>query len=141
MRPVVWIALAVVAVIAGFYGIVIAASESGEVVILTTYDASGTPQDTRLWVVDHDGAEWVRTGHDKKGWYVRIGENPRVELSRNGQTSTRKAVPVTGADISTAINEKFKEKYGSADWIVALSGDAKARIPVRLDPMEAVPST
>ena len=141
MRPIVWIALAVVAAIAGFYGTVIAASETGEVVTLTTYDTSGTPHETRLWIVDHEDAEWLRTGHDKKGWYVRIGSNPRVELSRNGETSTRRAVPITTPEVIAAINEKFTEKYGSADWIVALSGDAKARIPVRLDPMETAPST
>ena len=141
MRPIVWGALAIVAAIVGFYGVVIGASESGEVVVITTYDAGNTPHETRLWVVDHDGAEWLRTGHDKKGWYLRIGQNPRVEYSRNGKTSTRRAVPVTDPDVIEVINEKYAEKYGSADWIVALSGDAAARIPVRLDLLDTSPAT
>lgn len=141
MRPIVWIALVVVAGIVGFYAFVIAASEWGEVVTITTYDATGTPHETRLWVVDHDGSEWLRTGHEKKGWYARIGQNPRIEYTRNGTTDSRHAVPVTDPGVITAINDVFAQKYGHADWIVALSGDAAARIPVRLDPLETAPST
>ena len=141
MRPIVWITIAVVAAIVGFYGAVIAASESGEVVVITTYDASNTPHETRLWVVDHDDAEWLRTGHDKKGWYVRILQNPRIEYERQGETSTRQAVPVLDTGMISIINDAYSEKYGVADWIVALSGDAAARIPVRLDPLDTKPST
>ncbi len=141
MRPIVWIAIAIVAIIVGFYGGVIAASESGEVVVITTYDATNTPHETRLWVVDHDGAEWLRTGHDQKGWYVRILQNPRVEYERQGATSTRQAVPVSDPNVVAAVNDAYAEKYGAADWIVALSGDAAARIPVRLDPLDTKPST
>ncbi len=37
---------------------VMLASESGEVVVLTTADGATT----RLWVVDHDGSAWLRSG-------------------------------------------------------------------------------
>jgi hypothetical protein len=37
------------------------ASETGEVVVLTSVDqATSAPTTTRLWVVDHDGAMWLR---------------------------------------------------------------------------------
>jgi hypothetical protein len=125
------------AIAAGFYGSVLLASESGEVVTLWTRDGEGQKHATRLWVVDHAGAEWVRTGHPGKGWYTRARANPRVDLERGDAVSARTAVPVLDPDLVRAVNEVFAEKYGAADWIVALSGDASKRVPVRLDPARA----
>jgi hypothetical protein len=112
------------------------ASESGEVVTLTTLDAEGFPHPTRLWVVDRGGSEWVRTGNPDKGWYQRLQADPEVELERAGETHRCTAVPVRNPDVSRGVNEVFARKYGSADWIVALSGDASRRVVVRLDPRE-----
>jgi hypothetical protein len=117
-----------------FYGAIIGASESGEVVTLRTRGGDGTLQATRLWLVDHAGAEWVRTGHPEKGWFVRLQADPRVELERAGVWTSRTAVVVTDAAVSRGVNDVFRQKYGAADWIVALSGDASDRVPVRLDP-------
>ena len=30
-------------------------SESGEIVVIATHDATGVVKKTRLWIVDHDG--------------------------------------------------------------------------------------
>jgi hypothetical protein len=106
------------------------------VVTLRTRDAEGGQHATRLWVVDHDGAEWVRTGHPEKGWFRRLQANPAVELERAGATTARRAVAVRDAALSRGVDEAFARKYGAADWIVALSGDAANRIVVRLDPRE-----
>ena len=47
------------------------ASETGEVVALTSVDqATSAPTTTRLWVVDHDGAMWLR-GDDASGRTLR----------------------------------------------------------------------
>ena len=132
MRVALCIVLALVVAALSFYGIVIAASESGEVVVLTTSDGKQS-FDTRLWIVDYDGAEWVRTGHSEKGWYRRIGSEPQVVLERNGFVSQRLAVPVTDPEVAAGVNAVFSEKYGIADRVVALSGDARKRVPVRLD--------
>ena len=47
------------------------ASETGEVVVLTSVDqATSAPITTRLWVVDQDGAIWL--GEDAaSGWTLR----------------------------------------------------------------------
>jgi len=116
-----------------FFGIVMAASESGEVVILSTIDESGNTIDTRLWVVDHDGAQWVRAGQPEKGWFRRLEANSRVKLLREGSMTDRIAVPVRDQSIINNVNKVFSEKYGIADRIVALPGDASKRVPVRLD--------
>jgi hypothetical protein len=134
MRLALRLVLLAVGLAAAFYGAVYAASESGEVATLRTFDAAGRAQATRLWIVDHAGAEWVRTGHPEKGWFARLSADPRVELERAGSASARTAVPVHDAESARAVNAAFGRKYGAADWIVALSGDASRRVPVRLDP-------
>lgn len=133
MRSLLWLLAMGAVCVAAFYGIVILASESGEVVTLRTGSGSEA-RSTRLWIVDQDGAEWVRTGHPGKGWFVQVRADPRVELERSGQASPRVAVPVEEAAVSERVNRAFSEKYAAADWIVALSGDASRRIVVRLDP-------
>ena len=122
--------------IGAFFGLVILASESGEVITVRTQDDASDWHATRLWVVDHDGAEWTRTGHAGKAWYLRLKANPVVELERKGATSARRAVPISDPDLSRAVNRAYERKYGIADWIVALSGDATQRVVIRLDRVE-----
>jgi len=122
--------------VVGFFGIVILASESGEVITLRTSDGDSVEHSTRLWVVDHAGAEWTRTGHPEKAWFRRILDNPVVELERRGESSSRTAVPVLEGAAVQAVKRAYKEKYGVADWIVALSGDASKRVVIRLDRTE-----
>ncbi len=135
MRTVITVSAALLGAVVLFFGIIIAASESGEVVILTTTDAQGRSHTTRLWAVDHAGAEWVRTGHPEKGWFAETVANPRVEFERGGSKSSRVAVPVREPEIAREVNAKFATKYGDANWIVALSGSAERRVVVRLDPI------
>jgi len=132
MRLLLWVGVVLVIGIGAFYGAVILASESGEVVTLRTNSGSEA-RATRLWVVDHGGAEWVRTGHSEKGWFRQIRANALVEFERAGAKSLRTAVPILEPELSQGVNEAFRSKYGAADWFVALSGDASQRIVVRLD--------
>jgi hypothetical protein len=133
MRFILWVAVVLVIALGGFYGAVILASESGEVVTLRT-GSGAEATSTRLWVVDHGGAEWVRTGHPGKGWFRQIKADALVELERGNVKSVRTAVPVLEPELSESVNEAFRNKYGAADWFVALSGDASQRVVVRLDP-------
>ena len=84
MRTRTLLLLALIAVVVAFYGVVIAASESGEVVVLHTKDEAGNDHATRLWVVDYADAEWVRTGAPEKGWFRRAEATPEVVLERGG---------------------------------------------------------
>ena len=133
MRALLWIGIALVVGLVAFYGSVIAVSEAGEVVTLRTGSGSDA-RTTRLWIVDHGGSEWIRTGHSEKGWFRDVRENAAVELERSGEKGRRTAVPVHEPEVSKAVNAEFVKKYGTADWFVALSGDASKRIVVRLDP-------
>jgi hypothetical protein len=136
MRLLLRLVAVLVILVVGFYGVVYLASESGEVVTLRSRDAGGQEHATRLWVVDQGGAEWVRTGHAEKGWFLRVVADAQVELERAGTRSLRTAVPVRDPAIVRAVNEAFARKYGMANWIVGLSGDPSKRVPVRLDPAQ-----
>ncbi len=133
MRRLAVVVIALLLSIVGFYGAVILASESGEVIALRTSSGDSEQHSTRLWVVDYAGAEWTRTGHPEKGWFLRILENPLVDLERKEKWSPRTAVPVYERGVAQGVNRAYKEKYGIADWVVALSGDASRRVVIRLD--------
>ena len=129
---------AVFAVVLGlgvaFGAISMLASESGEVVVLHTADASGEAHTTRLWVVEHDGAWWLRAGSPDNAWLARLRERPEVEVERRGEARAFTAVPVPEA--RDPINDLMREKYGLADrWIDWTLGREDA-VPVRLEPRE-----
>jgi hypothetical protein len=105
------------------------ASESGEVVTLRTPEPS---TETRLWVVDEDGRQWLRAGAPTSSWLLAIQKNPAVEVERDGKSATYTAVP--DAASRDRINDRMAAKYGWADaYIGALFGRDDAT-PIRLDP-------
>ena len=107
------------------------ASETGEVVVLTTGDGSAAPAETRLWVVDLDGSSYLR-GDPGSGWYARLVADPRVRLERSGASANYLAVPA--ADRRQQINELMRRKYGWRDvYIGWLLGGREDAMPVRLD--------
>jgi hypothetical protein len=113
------------------------ASESGEVVVLRTVDAAGEIHETRLWVVDHDGAAGRRAGNPDAGWFPRLSARPEVEIVRDGKTSKFLAVPAP--DARDTINDLMHEKYGFADSYISFYFARDKKIPVRLDPATGTP--
>jgi hypothetical protein len=109
------------------------AGERTEVVVLTTYEADGTPKDTKMWVADYDGKPYVRIGRPGRGWGERLKANPQVDLTRAGAKSPRTAVVVGDPATVGAVAKLFSDKYGWVDWWygVVLRHDPVA---VRLDP-------
>jgi len=109
----------------------IIASESGEVVVVTTTDEHGTPGETRLWVLDHDGSVWLRAGSERSSWYQRMHRNPRVTVSRGGDTFHADVVAVP--ELRDTINGLMNEKYGWADDYISLLFGRSTALPLRLD--------
>ena len=112
------------------------AGERTEVAVLRTYDTDGTPKDTKMWVVDHDGAPYVRIGRPGRGWGERAKAHPEVDLSRGGAAPVPKlAVVVTDPTALHAVDEEFRQKYGWVDWWFGL---VVRRNPetLRLDPRQ-----
>ena len=110
----------------------LAASESGEVVTLTTVSDTGETVRTRLWVVDHDGRQWLRSGQPDSGWHTRLTANSAVAVERRGESAEYRAVPVP--DARTDINRLMRAKYGWADAYIDFLFDVGDALPIRLDP-------
>ena len=112
------------------------AGEQIEVVRLLTFDASGTPHETKVWVVDHDGAPWVRVANPERFWYQRIARNPHAVLSRGGVEQDVIARPQDSDETRAIIDRRFRERYGIVDWWYGVLL-RRHPIPVRLDPAPA----
>jgi hypothetical protein len=132
MRRILRAAGALLALVVVLAALEIAASESGEVVVLRTRDAAGEVHETRLWVVDHEGRPWLRAGHAGTGWLQRLQARPEVEVVRGGETLALRAVPVP--DARDRINALANEKYGVADSYISFFFRREHKISVRLDP-------
>jgi hypothetical protein len=125
--------IALVALVVAIFALQIIASETGEVVVLHARDATGEVVETRLWVVDMDGAQYLRAGDAGSGWFGRLSANPEVEVERAGRAAAYLAVPEPARN--AALNVLMREKYGWRDRIISLMvGDRDAAIPVRLEP-------
>ncbi len=123
---------ALVAVVVVLFVVQILASESGEVVVITTTDATGAQHETHVWIVDNDGHAWLRSGSPKSAWYARLKETPTLELERAGTRSeyTVTAVPAKRAEL----NALMREKYGWADAYIGFFISRAEAVPIRLDP-------
>jgi len=128
------VALGVVAVALYFGAVMLASELGGEVVVLHTRGDDGSGHATSLWVVEDEGALWLRAGVPESGWLERLERRPEVELERGGRTIALRAVPVPQR--RDRIHALMRERYGWADVLVAsLPGrDPQRSVPVRLEP-------
>ncbi len=114
------------------------ASESGEVVTLTTVDAQGEERTTRLWVVEHEGAQWLRAGRAEAGWVqVLLSQGATgvpVFVERNGTAASYQALP--SMDQGALINQLMNQKYTWRDDIIgAMFGrDDATTVAIKLAP-------
>jgi hypothetical protein len=103
-----------------------------EVVVLRTPLPDGKWRETRLWVVDYDGAVWLHSAG--RGWLQRFEGDPIVELERHGQIRRYRAHAVPGPH--PQIDRLLREKYGLADrWVRFLAPCGGSTVPVRLEPL------
>ncbi|MFU8817999.1 MAG: hypothetical protein ACNA7W_21835 [Pseudomonadales bacterium] len=132
MKWLMWGAVALLVGVLGVFGLERFAAESGEVVVLHARDAGGAVVETRLWVVDLDGEQYLRVGGDGSGWFSRLSAAPHVQVERAGILESYLAVPQ--ADVSARVNERMRAKYGWRDaYISALVGGREGSIPIRLE--------
>jgi hypothetical protein len=124
----------VVAIPISVFGIMYAASElGGEVVTLQRAEADGQVSDVRIWIVDADGMSWIEHGAPDSHWITRLANEPKLTLSRAGQSVSYVAAP--DHEAHEQYHQLRQEKYGVADNIVAVvtgRTDACPGVPVRL---------
>ncbi len=123
-----WVGIAI-AIVFAFVLFIFAASElGGEVVALDTGEHR-----TRLWVVEDDGALWLRAGTPGAAWLGRIGEGGTVTVERGGAAASYRATPDRRPARRERIHALMREKYGWADALISLMRDGEGSVPVRLD--------
>ena len=105
-----------VAVVVVLVALLFVASESGEVVVLTSVDAGGEFHDTRVWIVDTEDGTYLRAGTAESAWLERVLARPQVTLERAGE---RREVRLILAEAMTpTVNAHMAYKYGVADMVV-----------------------
>ena len=109
------------------------ASETGEVVVLTSVDQStSAPTTTRLWVVDHDGAMWLR-GDAASGWTQRaLAQSTPLALERDG--IRYEFVIASEPERVALVNELMRDKYGWRDQIISMMAPREDSVALRLTP-------
>jgi len=134
-----WIAIGVVvALLAAAVATVMLASEyGGEVVTVTTFDAQGTPHDTRLWIVDLRGIPYLRGGPDS-GWVQRLDSFAELDLERGGKTVRYQALPALSDDQMQRVEAAMASEYGLADRLIGLLRGDTPPVAFRLTPLDQV---
>jgi len=114
--------------------------EVEEVVVLRTFDGAGDVLDTRLWVVDVEGAPWVVTG-PRTEHVARLAAHPRVELLRRGTTTCYVARPFGDPKTIEAVLAQRLEKYrvyrvglAAGFWRPPSGRIEDMAVAIRLDP-------
>ena len=117
---------------AGVMALQIVASERVEVVEVKTLDHKGEVATTRLWIIDHEGKQYLRAGADS-GWYLRMKTNPNITMTRDGKRAQYYAVE--RRDLVDVINAMMNEKYTWGDDVIGAVTGKEEAIPMELQPL------
>ena len=103
-----------------------------ETAVLHTPDVRNWDTYTTLWVVDDGHNLWIRAESRDRLWLDFLRDNPRVELRRNGRTSSYRANLYDTTKTRSYVDELFLSKYGLADEVRARITQRET-IPIRLE--------
>ncbi len=107
------------------------ASESGEVVVLVTQNEAAERVETRLWVAEYGGNQFLRSSPGS-GWYARVQAQEFIRVQRDGVT--KRYIATSEPDLLEDINEAMATKYGWADKYISVFADRSSAIAIRLTP-------
>jgi hypothetical protein len=99
-----------------------------ETIVLTTTDADGESHERVLSPIDYAGRFYVAANHWPRAWYHRALENPEVSVTRNGESTDYRAVPV-----SEEVRERLLDESGFPLVAYVFTGFAPRQF-LRLDP-------
>jgi len=71
---------------------------AGSTLVITTFDADGSPHERVVSRLESNGQLYVAANHWPRAWYARALANPEVRVSLDGQQGDYRAIPVTGAE-------------------------------------------
>jgi len=67
-------------------------------IVITTFEDDGAPHERVVSRLESEGDLYVAANHWPRAWYHRALENPRVDVTDDGQDKAYRAVPVTGGE-------------------------------------------
>jgi hypothetical protein len=102
--------------------------ESEGTIVLTTFDADGTAHERVVSRLETGGQTYVAANHWPRAWYRRVLENPEVRVSKDGEISDQRAVPVTDEE-----HERVDADHPRGTVFRVLTGFPPRRF-VRLEP-------
>ncbi len=79
--------------------------EAPDTLVLTTLDKDGAAIDRVLQSLHSDGQLYVAANHWPRAWHRRALANPRVQVTRGGETRNHMAVRVTGDEYARVASE------------------------------------
>ena len=96
--------------------------------VITTTDEDGNTNDRVLSRLESDGQLYVAANHWPRAWYNRALENPKVQVTLDGEKGNYLAVPVTDEEHDRVNNEN------SLGTMLRILTGFPPRYFVRLDP-------
>ncbi len=103
--------------------------QSPETLVITTVDADGGTHERVLSGLASDGRSYVAVNHWPRAWYRRVLDNPKVQITREGETEDHVAIPVSGEE-----HARVAQDNPTGIVFRLLTGFAP-RYFVRLDPL------
>ena len=100
----------------------------GGTVVITTYDPDGTAHDRVVSRIDHEGKLFIAANHWPRAWYHRALEHPEIRVTRGGETTDYRAVPVSEQE-----RERLLDESGFPLVLYVFTGFAPRQF-LRLDP-------
>ncbi len=126
-----WVCASILGLMLAFVIAQTLASERVEVVEVFTMDDGGEEVVTRLWVVDHEGYQYLRVGADGSGWFSRLQKKPDIRVGRDDKVLPYRAVP--NPEKSEIVNRLMRDKYTWGDaFFATLFGGREGSIPIEL---------
>lgn len=96
--------------------------------VITTMAEDGTPNDRVLSRLESNDQLYVSANHWPRAWYNRALENPKVQVTLEGEKGNYVAVPVTGDE-----HDQVNDEHRHSIMFRILTG-FPPRYFVRLDP-------
>jgi hypothetical protein len=127
----------VVAILVLVYVAIVATFESligylqpagGSTVVITTFDADGSPHERVVSGLTSNGQLYVAANHWPRAWYRRALERPEVQVTADGAKRDYRAVCVTGAE-----RDRVESEYPHGMVFLFLTGFPPRHF-LRLDP-------
>ena len=100
----------------------------GETIVLSTTGSDGKSYERVLSPIDDNGQLFVAANHWPRAWYHRALENPEVRVTRRGETTDYRAVPVSDKE-----RERLLDESGFPLVLYVFTGFAPRQF-LRLDP-------